>query len=130
VTASPDAIGPGNGSRDGDGDGQDSGLSHPRHGLDSLLGHGVRFSIVAALAGVENAEFAAVRDSVEISDATLSKQVALLENAGYVEVEKRRVGRKTRTWLALSEQGKTAYARHVAALRAIAGLPPDATGAG
>ena len=66
MTASSDASGPGKGSRDGDGDGQDSGLSHPRHGLDTLLGHGVRFSVVAALAGVENAEFAAVRDSVEI----------------------------------------------------------------
>jgi len=76
--------------------------------------------------GVESAEFAAVRDSVEISDATLSKQVALLESARYVDVEKRRVG-KARTWLALSGVGRTAYARHVAALRAIARLPPDAS---
>ena len=128
MTASLGASQGGNGSRDGDG--QDGGLSHPRHELDSLLSHGVRFSIVAALAGVENAEFAAVRDSVEINDATLSKQVALLENAGYVEVDKRRVGRKTRTWLALSGEGQAAYTRHVAALRAIAGLPPNATDAG
>ena len=127
MTASLDASEPGNRNREVDR--QDSGLSHPRHDLDSLLGHGVRFSIVAALAGVENAEFAAVRASVEISDATLSKQVALLENAGYVEVEKRRVGRKTRTWLALSGNGKAAYTRHVVALRTIAGLPP-ATNAG
>jgi DNA-binding HxlR family transcriptional regulator len=65
--------------------------------LDPLLTHAVRFSIVAALNGIQHAEFAAIRDGVEISDAMLSKQVALLEGAGYVQV-------------------------HVAALRAIAGF--------
>ena len=101
---------------------RDGGLRHPRRDLDDLLTHAVRFSIVAALAGVESAEFAAVRDSVEVSDAMLSKQVALLERAGYVAVEKRRVARRPRTWLSLSEEGKAAYARHVTALRTIAGL--------
>jgi len=100
------------------------GPAHPRHDLDGLLTHGVRFSIVAALAAVESAEFAAVRDSVEISDAMLSKQVALLEDAGYIGVEKRRVGRKTRTWLSLTEAGVVAYTRHLTALQAIAGLNP------
>jgi DNA-binding MarR family transcriptional regulator len=95
---------------------------HPRHSLDDLLTHAVRFSIVAALAGVEKAEFAAVRDSVEITAPTLSKQVALLEDAGYVGVEKGRVGRQPRTWLSLTDAGKDAYAQHVTALRRIAGL--------
>jgi DNA-binding MarR family transcriptional regulator len=99
-----------------------SQLSHPRRDLDPLLTHAVRFSIVAALSNVCNAEFAAVRDSVEISDAMLSKQVALLEKAGYVQVEKGRVGRRPRTWLSLSNDGAVAFARHVTALRAIAGL--------
>ncbi|SDY79534.1 DNA-binding transcriptional regulator, MarR family [Micromonospora pattaloongensis] len=107
--------------RDGDG-GEGAGPIHPRRDLDDLLTHAVRFSIVAALAGVEKAEFAAVRDTVEISDATLSKQAALLEKAGYVRVEKGRVGRRPRTWLSLSDEGTATYARHVAALRAIAGL--------
>jgi DNA-binding MarR family transcriptional regulator len=52
----------------------------------------------------------------------LSKQVALLETAGYVEVTKGRVGRRPRTWLALTGVGQAAYARHLDALRAIAGL--------
>ena len=60
-----------------------SGASpHPRRYLDDLLTHAVRFSIVAALAGVEKAEFALVRDSVEISDSVLSKHVATLADAG------------------------------------------------
>lgn len=98
-------------------------VHHPRRDLDDLLIHAVRLSVVAALAGVEKAEFAAVRDSVEITAATLSKQVALLEAAGYVGVEKGRVGRQPRTWLLLTDVGRAAYTRHLGALRAIAGLP-------
>lgn len=39
----------------------------------------------------------------------LSKQVALLERAGYVRVEKGRVGRRPRTWLSLTDEGIAAY---------------------
>lgn len=105
--------------------------AHPRHGLDETLGHAVRFSVVAALAGVARAEFGLVRDAVEVSDSVLSKQVAALEVAGYVEVTKGRVGRRPRTWLALTAPGRAAYARHLDALRAIAAttLPtPPTTG--
>jgi DNA-binding MarR family transcriptional regulator len=96
--------------------------THPRHGLDELLGHAVRLSVVAALSGVDKAEFAFVRDAVEVSDSVLSKQVASLEAAGYVEVEKGRVGRRPRTWLRLTPAGAAALDRHVAALRAITGV--------
>ena len=54
---------------------------------------------------MERAEFALVRDSVEITDSALSKQCALLESIGYVEVTKGRVGRRPRTWLALTPPG-------------------------
>jgi DNA-binding HxlR family transcriptional regulator len=96
---------------------------HPRHDLDDVLSNGVRLSIVAALQGVERAEFALVRDSVEITDSALSKQCALLESIGYIEVTKGRVGRRPRTWLALTPAGRDALSGHMVALRAIADLP-------
>jgi DNA-binding MarR family transcriptional regulator len=94
---------------------------HPRHDLDGTLSNAVRLSIAAALQGVERAEFALVRDSVEITDSALSKQCAVLESAGYLRVAKGRVGRKPRTWLALTPAGRQALARHLAALQAITG---------
>ncbi|MFD0020538.1 winged helix-turn-helix domain-containing protein [Streptomyces sp. NPDC058382] len=94
---------------------------HPRHGLAPLLASPVRLSIVAALAAVEKAEFAYVRDLVEITDSALSKQVSRLEQADWVTVEKGQVGRRPRTWLRLTEDGADAYRRHLAALTAIAG---------
>ncbi len=94
---------------------------HPRHRLDEVIHAPVRLSIVAALAGVDKADFAEVRDAVEITDSALSKQVATLESAGYVEVTKGRVGRRPRTWLALNADGRRALTDHLGALSAIAG---------
>ncbi len=95
---------------------------HPRHNLDHLLLHPVRLSIVATLADVERAEFGLVRDSVEVSDSMLSKQVAQLERAGYVDVAKGRVARHSRTWLRLTSRGMAIYDRHIQALQTIAAL--------
>jgi len=95
-------------------------LRHRRHELDNLLGHPVRFSIVAMLATASRAEFGFVRDRVEVSDSMLSKQMTALEEAGYVKVRKGFVGRRARTWLSLTAEGRRTFERHLAALRSIA----------
>jgi DNA-binding transcriptional ArsR family regulator len=97
-------------------------LSHPRHELDDLFGHPVRFSIMALLAAATKAEFGFVRDQVEVSDSVLSKQVSALQQAGYVKVDKAFVGKWPRTWLSLTKSGRRAFERHLAALREIASV--------
>lgn len=96
------------------------GGEHPRHRLEQQLLHAVRFSIVATLAATEMAEFGFVRDTVEVSDSVLSKQVALLESAGFVEVLKGYAGKRPRTWLRLTPSGREAFSRHLDALQDIA----------
>lgn len=104
-----------------------SATRHPRHGLDEVIHAPVRFSIVAALSAVDKAEFSFVRDTVEISDSVLSRQVSTLEAAGYVTVKKGYVGKRPRTWLSLSKAGEMAYRSHLAALTEIANqTPPSA----
>ncbi|GAA2327269.1 transcriptional regulator [Streptomyces caniferus] len=95
--------------------------THPRHALDEVMHAPVRFSIVATLAAADKAEFAFVRDTIEVSDSVLSRQVATLEKAGHVAVTKGYIGKRPRTWLALTPAGRTAFAAHCQALRAIAG---------
>ncbi len=95
--------------------------AHPRHRLDDVIHSPVRFSIVATLAGADNAEFSFVRDTVDVSDSVLSKQVSTLEAAGYVKVKKGYVGKRPRTWLSLTAAGRRAFERHLAALRDIVG---------
>ena len=95
-------------------------VTHPRRDLDDRLGHPLRFSIVAMLAAASMVEFGFVRDQLEVSDSMLSKQISLLEQAGYVKVDKGFVGKRGRTWLSITRQGQNTFERHLAALRTIA----------
>ncbi|RKT87639.1 DNA-binding transcriptional regulator, MarR family [Saccharopolyspora antimicrobica] len=100
-------------------------MNHPRRELDPVIHSPVRFSVVAALSGVEQAEFRFIRDTVEVSDSALSQHVAALEQAGYVKVTKGRAGRRAKTWLALTESGRRAFTHHLAVLNRIATEPPQ-----
>ena len=102
-------------------------MTHPRHQLDALLSHPVRFSIAALLASANRAEFGFVRDQVEISDSVLSKQTSTLQSAGYVSVDKAFIGKRARTWLSLTDAGRRTFDRHLDALRTIAAGTDDRT---
>ncbi|WP_412168129.1 winged helix-turn-helix domain-containing protein [Curtobacterium flaccumfaciens pv. flaccumfaciens] len=93
---------------------------HPRHELDDLLQHPVRFSVIAALTRAGTLGFREVRDAVEVSDSVLSKHVSALEAAGYVSVGKGFVGKTPRTSITLTASGRAVWAAHLDALRRIA----------
>jgi DNA-binding MarR family transcriptional regulator len=97
-------------------------------GLDDLLANPARLAILAVLAPAVDAEFGFVRDAAGLSDSVLSKQAATLADRGYVEVRKGYVGKRPRTWLAISAAGREALARHVAALQVIARLTSTGNG--
>ncbi|GAA0247009.1 transcriptional regulator [Cryptosporangium japonicum] len=88
--------------------------------LDQQLLEPVRLSIVALLAGTEWAEFAFVRDSVQLTDSALSKRISSLSETGHVEVRKGYVGKRPRTWIRLSDAGRVALSAHIARLQQIA----------
>lgn len=95
-------------------------MTHPRERLDEVIHQPVRFSIAAALAAADELEFGFVRDLLNVSDSTLSKQATALEEAGYVSIRKGYVGKRPRTWFALTQEGRVAFEQHVATLREIA----------
>ena len=94
---------------------------HPRHELNELVHSPVRFSILAALAHAEMLDFKDIRDSIQVSDSVLSKQLALLEKAGYVHIKKGFVGKMPRTSASMTAGGRNAWADHLRILREIAG---------
>jgi DNA-binding MarR family transcriptional regulator len=94
-------------------------MTHPRSQLDELLLHPVRFSILALLHHVADAEFAYVRDEIEVSDSLLSKQASTLEAADYLAIDKTFVGKRPNTRLRLTPQGRAAFAAHLKALQSI-----------
>jgi DNA-binding transcriptional ArsR family regulator len=89
----------------------------PAPGFDELIHAPTRLSIVALLAASTWAEFGFVRDSIQLSDSALSKQISTLEHAGYVTVNKTGAGRRSRTYVRLSPEGRDAFNGHVAALQ-------------
>ncbi len=95
---------------------------HPRYRLSETLHQPVRFSIAAALAATESMDFGTLRDQIQVSDSVLSKQITILEQAEIVSVKKGFVGKRPRTWLSLSENGRAAWNAHLATLREIAGV--------
>lgn len=97
---------------------------HPRHRLDNIIHSPVRLSIVAALSGIERIDFKSLQKTLDVSEPTLSKHLATLEAAGYVQIDKGRVNRRPRTWLAITPSGAMALTNHLAALHDIATLDP------
>ena len=75
---------------------------------------------MALLAAASKVEFSFVRDHVEVSDSMLSKQVSALEQARYIKVDKGFVGKRARTWLSSTKEGRRTFERHLVALREIA----------
>jgi DNA-binding transcriptional ArsR family regulator len=85
--------------------------------FDEMIHAPTRLSIVSLLAASEWADFKFIRDTVGLSDSALSKQLTTLEEAGYVEIRKRFVGKRPRTSARLTRVGRAAFELHVAALQ-------------
>jgi DNA-binding transcriptional ArsR family regulator len=94
--------------------------------IDEILASRVRLAIVAFLAGAKTADFAAVRDATKTTDGNVSIHLRKLENAGYVEMQKRFLARKPQTLYSLTERGRRALLDYVAHLEAM--LPRAGSG--
>ncbi|MFC9857754.1 MULTISPECIES: winged helix-turn-helix domain-containing protein [unclassified Streptomyces] len=88
--------------------------------IDAAINHPTRLAVVAFLSACDEADFASVRDSCQVSDSMLSKIASALEGIGYLGVRKGYVGKRPRTWLSLTPEGRQALALHIAALQGIA----------
>ena len=82
------------------------------------------------LGQVQEAEFATIRDIVEVSDSVLSKHLSALGEAGYVKLRKAAQDGRQRTWAALTPAGRRAFASHMEALQALVQSARNAVAAG
>ncbi|MGH1502634.1 MAG: transcriptional regulator [Acidimicrobiales bacterium] len=105
--------------------------------LDPVLTPPKRLAIMGMLGAVSQIEFAFVRDTLELSDSDLSKQMKAIVDAGYATVRKTGKGADRQTWYSPTKPGKTALDRHFEALSALANAPAigdaaavEASGAG
>jgi DNA-binding MarR family transcriptional regulator len=87
--------------------------------FDELIHPSTRLSIVALLASTDWLDFSFARDRLGMSDSALSKQFSILEEAGYVEIDRPVTNRRRRVRVRLTDLGRKAFEGHVAALQAI-----------
>ncbi len=90
---------------------------------DDIIHQPVRLRIMAALSALppadEGLDFARLKSLTGATDGNLGAHLDHLARAGYVEVTKAFVGRRPRTTVKASAQGRAAFARHVAFLKSI-----------
>ncbi|WP_241228480.1 transcriptional regulator [Corynebacterium hylobatis] len=84
----------------------------------------LRLRICGLLRSVDRLDFAVMRDTIDVSDSTLSKHLRLLSDAGFVVMKKSaspmRTDSRRITWVSLTSSGKRAFDGHLEALRSIA----------
>jgi predicted ArsR family transcriptional regulator len=87
---------------------------------DELFLSRVRLAVVAELVNADWITFSALQNSIDATNGNLGIHLTKLVEAGYVQEEKRFVGRRPQTRYRLTRAGRTAFLRHVEELRAIA----------
>src|ERR1700679_2060713 len=89
---------------------------------DAVIHQPVRLKIVAALKALpenEQLEFVRLKAIVGATEGNLGAHITTLEEAGYVEVEKDFIGKKPRTRVRLSKNGRRAFEDYILYLREV-----------
>ncbi len=88
--------------------------------FDELIHPSTRLTLVATLAAADWADFGYLKDHLSLSDSALSKQLAVLEQAGYLITERDTAGNRRKVRARLTEVGRDAFTGHIAALQDLA----------
>lgn len=94
----------------------------PAPRFDAVIHAPGRLQICGILSAADEAEFAMLRDTLEVSDSVLSKHLKALEDAGHIRLRKAAADGRQRTWASLTPPGRAAFAGHVAELQRLAGM--------
>ena len=93
----------------------------PEPVFDAVVHAPQRLQICAMLARGGEVEFGVLREGLDVSDATLSKHLKTLTEAGYVELRRvQRAKGQARTWVTLTAAGSQALRGHFAFLQSLA----------
>lgn len=84
--------------------------------VDEVIHGRVRLGVMAYLTTAGAAEFSTLRERLQLTDGNLSVHLRRLEEAGYVAIEKRFVGKKPNTRVALTAEGRAAFAAYLDAI--------------
>lgn len=93
--------------------------SYDHRRLDELIHSRIRLSVMAILAGAEEAEFTYLRDQVNTTDGNLATHLRRLEDAGYIRMRKAVVDRRAVSRYSLTAAGRSAFRDYVDRLESL-----------
>jgi DNA-binding MarR family transcriptional regulator len=93
--------------------------TYPTNGIDDVVHQKHRLGILTVAAESKRVEFGYLRDALELTAGNLSRHIAVLEEAELVQVEKGYDGKRPKTWVSITTEGKQALEQEIAALRAL-----------
>jgi DNA-binding transcriptional ArsR family regulator len=94
--------------------------------LDDVVHQRARLGILTVAHEARKVEFGYLLDTLGLTAGNLSQHLRVLEEAGLVRIDKAIEGRKPRTWVSISSQGRRALLDEIVALKAIVGRVEEA----
>ena len=85
-------------------------------GLNKAFESRARLGIKSVLMVNDTADFATLKQLLELTDGNLASHARALEELGYIACEKRFIGRKPNTTYRATLKGREAFKEHLAAL--------------
>jgi DNA-binding MarR family transcriptional regulator len=91
----------------------------PTFDLDETVHQRVRLGVLSIANETRRVEFRFLQETMGLTAGNLSQHIRVLEDAGFVKVEKGVDGRRPRTWVAITRDGRTALRQEIAALKMV-----------
>ena len=85
--------------------------------FNKLFENRIRLVVMSVLITRNGVDFKTLKELLNLSDGNLVSHIAMLESAGYIEITKCFLGKKTQTTYTPTPKGMAAFAEHLAALQ-------------
>ena len=92
---------------------------HPVNDLRDVVHQRVRLGILAVVRQARRVEFGHLRDTLELTGGNLSQHLTVLEGAGLITIDKGYEGKRARTWIELTREGKNALRDEIKTLKTL-----------
>jgi DNA-binding HxlR family transcriptional regulator len=88
-------------------------MKNPIEQLNKIFDSRIRLGIMSSLIVNHRTNFNELKELIQVTDGNLASHLKTLEEAGYMNVEKGFIGRKTNTNYVITTAGKKAFKSHL-----------------
>ncbi|SDC59751.1 winged helix-turn-helix domain-containing protein [Shouchella lonarensis] len=87
--------------------------------INDLIHAKARLGIMSMVMTYEYCDFTMLKEKLRLTDGNLGAHIQKLEEAQYIITKKTFLGRKPKTYVSVTEEGREAYREYIATLEAV-----------